>query len=88
MKDRIGEIAGKMWTALGERQNVDILKLPNLLKEKAEIVYQALGWLAREDKINYHTKERKTFVSLSHGEREMFNNSLRVLPEQGSQKDS
>ena len=88
MKDRIGEIAGKMWTALGERQNVDILKLPKILKEKAEIVYQALGWLAREDKINYHTKERKTFVSLSHGEREIFKTSLGALPEQGSQKDS
>ncbi|HVP80403.1 MAG TPA: winged helix-turn-helix domain-containing protein [Thermodesulfobacteriota bacterium] len=88
MKDRIGEIAGKIWTALGERQNVDILKLPKMLKEKAEIVYQALGWLAREDKINYHTKDRKTFVSLSHGEREIFENPLRSLPEQGSRKDS
>ena len=88
MKDRIGEIAGKIWTVLGERQNVDILKLPKMLKEKAEIVYQALGWLAREDKINYHTKDRKTFVSLSHGEREIFENPLRALPEQGSQKDS
>ncbi len=88
MKDRIGETAGKIWTILGEKQNVDILKLPKLLKEKGEIVYQALGWLAREDKINYHTKERKTFVLLSHGEREIFENSLRALPKQGSQKDS
>ena len=88
MKDKIGEIAGKIWTILGERQDVNISRLPNLLKEKEEIVYQALGWLAREDKINYHTKERKTFVSLSHGEREIFENPLRALPEQGSQKDS
>jgi hypothetical protein len=88
MKDRIGEIAGKIWTVLGERQDVNISKLPNLLKEKEEIVYQALGWLAREDKINYHTKDRKTFVSLSYEERETLKNSLRALPEQGSQKDS
>jgi hypothetical protein len=88
MKDRIGVIAGKIWTVLGEKQNVNISKLPQLLKEKGEIVYQALGWLAREDKINYHIKERKTFVSLSHGEREIFKTSLGALPEQGSQKDS
>jgi hypothetical protein len=88
MKDRIGEIAGRIWTILGEKQNVNISKLPKLLKEKEEIVYQALGWLAREDKINYHTKERNTFVSLSHGELEIFENSLRALPEQGSQEDS
>ena len=82
MKDKIGEIAGKIWTILGEKQNVNILKLPKILKEKGEIVYQALGWLAREDKINYHTKERKTFVSLSHEEREIFRNSLEASPKQ------
>ncbi|HUL21270.1 MAG TPA: winged helix-turn-helix domain-containing protein [Thermodesulfobacteriota bacterium] len=42
------------------------------MKEKGEIVYQTLGWLAREDKTKYHSKERKTFVSLSHEGREMF----------------
>jgi hypothetical protein len=88
MKDRIGEIAGKIWTILGEKQDLDILKLPKILKEKGEIVYQALGWLAREDKINYHTKEKKTFVSLTHGEREIFKNASRTLSEQASQKDS
>ena len=88
MKDKIGEIAGKIWTILGEKQNVNISKLPKILKEKGEIVYQALGWLAKEDKINYHTKERKTFVSLSHGEREIFKNSLGAFPEQGPQGDS
>ena len=88
MKDRIGEIAGKIWTILGEKQNVNISKLPKILKEKGEIVYQALGWLAREDKINYHTKERKTFVSLSHEEDEIFKNALANLSDQASQKDS
>jgi hypothetical protein len=88
MKDRIGEIAGRIWTILGEKQDLDILKLPKILKEKGEIVYQALGWLAREDKINYHTKEKKTFVSLTHGEREIFKNASGTLSEQASQKDS
>ena len=49
-----------------------------------EIVYQALGWLAREDKINYHTQKRKIFVSLSHEEREMFKNSLEAFDKSGS----
>jgi hypothetical protein len=85
MKDKIGEIAGKIWTILGEKQNVEISKLPKILKEKEEIVYQALGWLAREDKINYPNKEGKTFVSLSHEEREIFKNSLGAFPKQGPQ---
>jgi hypothetical protein len=88
MKDRIGEIAGKIWTILGQKQNINILKLPKILKEKEEIVYQGLGWLAREDKINYHNKEGKTFVSLSHEEREIFRNSLGAISKQGPQEDS
>lgn len=88
MKDKIGEIAGKIWTILGEKQNVNILKLPKILKEKGEIVYQALGWLAREDKINYHNKERKTFVSLSREEREIFRNSLEASPKRDPRGNS
>ena len=61
---------------MGEKEDVEISKLPQILKEKGEIVYQALGWLAREDKINYLSKEGKTFVSLSYDEREIFKTSL------------
>jgi len=88
MKDKIGEIAGRIWTILGEKQNVEISKVPKILKEKEEIVYQALGWLAREDKINYHNKEGKTFVSLSHKEHEIFKNFLEAFPKQDPQGDS
>ena len=47
-----------------------------ILKEKGEIVYQALGWLTREDKKVFHKKEGKIFVSLSHEEREIFKKCL------------
>lgn len=85
MKEKIGEIAGKIWTILGERQNVNILKLPKILKEKGEIVYQALGWLAREDKIIYHTRKNKTFVSLSQEESEIFKHLLEASPKRNPQ---
>ena len=75
MKDRIGDTAGKIWRILGEKQNINISNLPKILKEKEEVVYQALGWLAREDKIKYHIKERKAFVSLTHEEDEIFNSA-------------
>ena len=88
MKNKIGEIAGKIWNILGEKEDVEILKLPQILKEKGEIVYQALGWLAREDKINYHSKEKKTFVSLSYDECEVFKNSLKNSLGQDSQENS
>ena len=76
MKTKIGEMAGRIWKVLGERENADVSKLPQMLKEKGEIVYQALGWLSREDKIEFDKREGKTFVSLSHEERKTFNKSL------------
>ena len=72
MKTKIGEMAGRVWTILGEKDHVDISKLPRMLKEKGEIVYQALGWLAREDKVEFHKREGKTFVSLNAEERKIY----------------
>jgi len=88
MKNKIGEIAGKVWKTLGEREHVNFLNLPMILQEKGEIVYQALGWLAREDKIIYRNKEGKTFVSLSYDEREIFRNSLKASPKTSPQENS
>lgn len=88
MKNKIGDIAGKIWKILGEKEDVELSKLPQILKEKGEIVYQALGWLAREDKINYHSKEKKTFVSLSYDEREIFRNSLKTSLKTNPQENS
>ena len=76
MKKKIGEMAGRVWKTLGEKDGVDISRLPQILREKGEIVYQALGWLAREEKIDFHKREGKTFVNLSHEEREIFKKSL------------
>ena len=87
MKNKIGEIAGKVWKTLGEREHVNFLNLPMILQEKGEIVYQALGWLAREDKIIYRNKEGKTFVSLRYAEREIFRNFLKTSLKTGTQEN-
>ncbi len=76
MKTQIGTMAGRVWKTLGEKEEIALSRLPQVLKEKGEIVYQALGWLAKEDKIDFHKKGGKTFVSLSHEEREVFKKSL------------
>jgi len=73
---------------LGRKKDVEILRLPQILKDKGENVYQALGWLAREGKINYHSKEKKNFVSLSYDEREIFRNSLKTSLKTSPQENS
>ena len=76
MKDKVIEIAGKTWRYLGQNGQTNVSQLPKALKEKDEVVLQALGWLAREDKIDYTIKNRRTFVSLVEGEVRAFNNLI------------
>jgi len=68
-KERVGEAAGKVWKALQDKKEIGITQLPKVLKLKSDIAYQALGWLAREDKIKYRSQDGKLYISLSEGER-------------------
>ena len=74
MKEKVIEVAGKTWKILGEKGELNIAQLPKTLKEEEAIVYQALGWLAREDKINYTVRNKQTFVSLVETELKAFKN--------------
>ena len=76
MKDKIIEAAGKTWRFLGQNGQTCVSQLAKSLQEKDEVVLQALGWLAREDKINYTVKNRRTFVSLVEGELRAFNSVI------------
>jgi len=69
VKEKISTAAGEIWRTLREKGEVNLPQLPKILKEKEVIIYQALGWLAREDKIEYKAKGNKTFISLSESER-------------------
>lgn len=75
MKEKIIETAGKTWRTLGEKGELNIAQLPKVLKEDDAVVYQALGWLAREDKINYTVKNKQTTVSLVEAEVRAFKNT-------------
>jgi hypothetical protein len=75
MKEQIGETAGRVWEALGAREEVGLTQLPRLVKAKSDVTYQALGWLAREDKITYRTKAGKVYISLSDRERAFAKNN-------------
>ena len=69
MKEKIGKIAGKIWEILKENEELDISRIPRILKEKSDVTYQAIGWLAREDKIHYSKKSNKIYISLTEEER-------------------
>lgn len=72
MKEKVIATAGKIWKVLQEKDEINISQLPKIVKENSEITYQAIGWLAREDKINYQLKNGKIFISLTDSERKQY----------------
>ena len=88
MKDKIIEAAGKTWNTLGMQGESNIDQLSKIINEKEPIVYQALGWLAREDKINYTIRNNKTFVSLVENELKAFNNTVQKAQAQSTTQTS
>lgn len=63
--ETIGLWAGAVWNALNDAKgtlNVKGLKKATKLKEKE--VYAAIGWLAREGKVNVNENETEVEVTL------------------------
>ncbi len=82
MKEKVIEAAGKTWKYLGQNGETNVIALSKSLSEKPEVVMQAVGWLAREDKIHYSVKNRRTFVSLVENEVRAFNAQMYHMDQQ------
>ena len=60
----IGEWAGKAWTALNEQGALSMKGLKKATKLKEKELYAAIGWLAREGKLNISEAEEEIMTSL------------------------
>jgi DNA-binding transcriptional ArsR family regulator len=60
----IGETAGVVWRVLAEDGPLSMAKLVKAVGEPRDTVMQALGWLAREDKVTIEEEGRSRVVSL------------------------
>lgn len=62
--ETIGYNAGTVWTALNDATVLGMKQLKKITKLKDKEVYAALGWLAREGKVNIEVdpKDEKEFV--------------------------
>jgi hypothetical protein len=60
----IGEVAGKVWLVLSEQGPLTLTQLVKAVEEPRDTVMQALGWLAREDKVNIEAHGRNRTASL------------------------
>jgi hypothetical protein len=62
--EQIGQTAGLVWHALDERGPQSLSKLGKTIDAPRDIVMQAIGWLAREEKIDIRETKRGRIVSL------------------------
>jgi hypothetical protein len=61
---QIGEVAGKVWHYLVENGPVPFSKLVKGIDAPRDVVMQAIGWLAREDKVVIEGMGRFKRISL------------------------
>jgi hypothetical protein len=65
MVDEIGETAGEIWTALVEENKaMTVGQLKKKTKLPEDLLYMGIGWLAREDKLQFSGTSEIMEVSL------------------------
>ena len=69
MIQSIGDTAGKVWNFLNEKGEVNLRQLKKGVKADSNLVLQAIGWLAREDKLRIEKKGRYVTYSLKERKR-------------------
>jgi hypothetical protein len=65
--ERIGVVAGEVWTVLSENGPMTIAKLAKAIDEPRDMIMQATGWLAREGKLSIDDQGRHRMIALSDG---------------------
>ena len=61
---QIGGIAGEIWHCLAENGSMSLAKLVRTIDAPRDMVMQAVGWLAREDKIAIEETSRGRTIEL------------------------
>jgi len=62
LTNKIGENAGKIWKTLYSRGEINISSIAKITKIKTYDAYSALGWLARENKIEANKSSLKSNI--------------------------
>ena len=67
--ETIGTNAGSVWAALNEADALGVKQLKKITRLKDKEIFAALGWIAREGKININVDpadEKEYIVSLTN----------------------
>ena len=62
--DEIGQVAGDVWHLLDDENHLTLTSIKKSIDAPEPLILAALGWLAREGKLQFATSGRTTKVSL------------------------
>lgn len=65
LREKAGETAGKIWTALNETEGLTAKQIKKATKMVDKDLYLGLGWLLKEEKISTQEVEGDVFVKLN-----------------------
>lgn len=65
LREKAGETAGKIWTALNETEGLTAKQIKKATKLVDKDLYLGLGWLLKEEKISTQEVEGDVFVKLN-----------------------
>ena len=68
MQGEIGNTAGAIWQALNTKGELSLAQLKKEAKGKTPVFDWAIGWLAREDKIEISLEKRSFRVRLKEAQ--------------------
>ncbi|MFA5795425.1 MAG: winged helix-turn-helix domain-containing protein [Candidatus Brocadiia bacterium] len=72
LKAEIGKTAGEMWKHLGKNGKTSLSAIALEMKLKPEIATMAMGWLARENKVNVNREGKSIAITLSDTEAKIY----------------
>ena len=62
--DEIGRVAGQLWHLLDKRGSQNVATVKKTIGAPADLTLAAIGWLAREDKLEFSNSGRTVKISL------------------------
>jgi len=62
--DQIGDTAGLIWHQLNENGPLTLSQLAKDVDAPRDVILEAIGWLAREDKVSLEDSRGKKVISL------------------------
>jgi hypothetical protein len=63
-RDKIGEAAGQIWHLLNNNGALTMTRLKKEIQSGDALVLQGLGWLAREEKVEFTEKGKSVTIRL------------------------